>query len=146
MNTTIKKHRQQPSHTLKSYNKEYLEMKKIIVLFTVILLTQGCVHRIGDFTVASTKNMDIKRTLHTVDESERLVDRDTAHIVIFIPTGTPNMKEAMDNAIEQREGAIGLSNVKVKSGSWYIPYIYGQSYFEVEGNPIYESTSSGIVD
>ena len=32
--------------------------------------------------------------------------------------GQPNMKEAMDNAIEQKAGAVGLSNVTVKNGSW----------------------------
>ncbi len=113
-------------------------MNRILLILAVVFLT-GCSHRIGDFTVASTKNIDIKKTTHYVDYNDRLTDRDTKHIIIFIPTGQPNMKEAMDNAIEQRNGAVGLSNVTVKSGGWYIPYIYGQSYFEVEGNPIYEA-------
>ncbi|MGO2137039.1 MAG: hypothetical protein ACTH3S_16610 [Marinobacter sp.] len=102
------------------------------------MFLSGCAHRLGDFTVASTKNIDVKSTEHRVDESERLVDRDTAHIIIFFPTGIPNMKEAMDNVIEQRPGAVGLSNVTVKRGGFWIPFIYGQDYFEIEGNPIYE--------
>lgn len=114
-------------------------MRIILIALASVTLLSGCVHRIGDFTVASTKNMDIKRTLHRVDESERLVGKDTKHIILFIPTGTPNMKEAMDNAVEQRQGAVGLSNVTVKSGLWWIPYIYGQSSYEVEGNPVYEN-------
>lgn len=61
------------------------------------------------------------------------------HIVILFPTGLPNMKAAMFNAIEQKLGAVGLSNVTVKRGGFYIPFIYGQDYFEVEGNPIYEA-------
>lgn len=113
-------------------------MKKIIFVFVVILLSSGCVQRIGDFTVASTKNMDIKRTLHRVDETERLVGKDTKHIIIFFPTGNPNMKEAMDNAVEKHQGAVGLSNVTVKSTFWYIPYIYGRASYEVEGNPVFE--------
>lgn len=114
-------------------------MKKVLFLSIYMFLLSGCVHRIGDFTVASTKNMDIKRTLHRVDESERVKAKDMTHIILFIPTGQPNMKEAMDNAIEQRSGAVGLSNVTVKNGFWWIPYIYGQSWFEVEGNPVYEA-------
>jgi len=82
--------------------------------------------------------MDIKRSLHKVDDSVRHTGRDTKHIIVFIPTGIPNMKEAMDEAIEKTPGAVGLSNVTVKQGWWYIPYIYGQQYFEVEGNPVLE--------
>lgn len=104
----------------------------------LVLIFAGCTHRIGDFTVASTKNMDIKRTLHRTDESIRLKGEDVKHIILFFPTGVPNMKEAMDNAIEKSPGAVGLSNVTIKAGEWYIPLIYGQQYFEVEGNPIYE--------
>ncbi len=111
---------------------------RLFIIFLTIVMT-GCVQRIGDFTVASTKNMDIKRTLHRVDESERLTGIDKKHIILFIPTGQPNMKEAMDNAIEKRTGAVGLSNVTVKHSLWWIPYIYGQSYFEIEGNPVYEA-------
>lgn len=118
-------------------------MKQVITFIAICVSISfiGCTHRIGDFTVASTKNMDIKRSVHTVDSSVRKVGRDTKHIIFFIPTGVPNMKEAMDEAIEQTPGAIALSDVTVKQGFWWIPYIYGQQYFEVEGNPIFESSN-----
>ncbi|GAB3390526.1 hypothetical protein [Azotobacter armeniacus] len=45
----------------------------------------------------------------------------------------------MDNAIEKAPGAVALSDVTVKRGAWYIPLIYGQDYFEIEGNPVYEA-------
>ena len=61
--------------------------------------------------------MDIKRTTHRVDEGKRVKDRDVAHIVFFFPTGIPDMKEAMDKAIEQAPGTVGLSDVTVKIGS-----------------------------
>lgn len=103
------------------------------------LLGSGCATRIGDLTVASTKNFDIRDGGHTVDTSKRLVGRDTIHIVVLFPTGMyPNMEEAMDNAIEQAPGAVGLADMSIKHGSWYIPLIYGQDYYEVEGSPIYE--------
>ena len=102
-------------------------------------LGSGCVTRIGDFTVASTKNMDIKKSLHRVDETIRNRGVDKAHIIFFIPTKTwVNMKEAMDNAIEKAPSSVGLSNVTVKYGEWYIPLIYGQFWYEIEGNPVYE--------
>ena len=99
----------------------------------------GCVQRVGDFTIASTKNINVKDGKHKIDESRRLMGRDTIHIIVFIPTGArPDMKEAMDNAIEKAPGAVALSNVTIKRGQWYIPLIYGQDYYEVEGNPVFE--------
>ena len=113
-------------------------MRKPTVLLVCLIALSGCTHRIGDFTVASTKNIDLKNTKHVVDDRERLSGKDTAHIVLGIPTGYPNIEEAMDNAIERRFAAVGLSNVTVKRSFWVIPGIYGQDSFEVEGSPIYE--------
>ncbi|MBL0701906.1 MAG: hypothetical protein JJV91_00290 [Desulfosarcina sp.] len=113
-------------------------MKNVIALIIVSLLISGCAHRIGDFTVASTKNMNIKSALHKVDFDKRLVGKDVKHIIFFFPTGIPNMKEAMDNAIEKEPGAVGLSNVTVKLVNWYIPLFYGQNCYEIEGNPVFE--------
>lgn len=113
-------------------------MKKVVGLLVASIALSGCAHRIGDFTVASTKNMNIKDSLHKVDYDQRIIGQDVAHTVIIFPTGRPDMKEAMDNAIEKVPTAVGLSNVTVKVVGWYIPLIYGQTYYEVEGNPIFE--------
>lgn len=110
---------------------------------SIVMVETGCVTRIGDFTVGSTKNMDIKKSLHKVDESTRNTGIDRSHIIFIIPTKLwVNMKEAMDNAIEKSPQAVGLSNVTVKYGEWYIPFIYGQFWYEVEGNPVYEVEES----
>lgn len=116
-------------------------MKKLLLSVAIISALQGCVHRIGDFTVASTKNVNFKSETHRVDDRRRLIGRDTIHIFSIIPTGMyPNIKEAMDNAIEKAPGAVALSNVTVKRIHWYIPLVYGQDSFEIEGNPVYEGS------
>lgn len=116
-----------------------MKSKKLLLagIFSTLIVS-GCATRVADFTVASTKNMNVKDSLHRVDESERLVARDVAHTILIFPIGVPNMKEALDNTIEKRPGAVGLSDVTIKRGSFHIPFIYGQDYYEVEGNPIYE--------
>ncbi|WP_349617379.1 hypothetical protein [Azotobacter salinestris] len=107
-------------------------MKKLLLSVLSLSALQGCVNRVGDFTVASTKNIDIKSEAHRVDTRRRVQGRDVIHIISFIPTGMyPSMKEAMDNAIEKAPGAVALSDVTVKRGVWYIPLIYGQDYFEI---------------
>ena len=113
-------------------------MKTLGLGFVVAaLFLVGCTTRLGDFTVVSSKNMDVGKR-HLV-KGDRVTGIDKKHIIIFIPTGIPNMKEAVDEAIEKTDGAVGLSDVTIKQGFWYIPYIYGQQWWEVEGNPIVEA-------
>ena len=54
----------------------------------------------------------------------------------IIPTGEPNAKEAIDRAIQKQPGAVGLLDGVIYKHGWYIPYIYGQFSFEVEGTPL----------
>ncbi len=116
-------------------------MKKVVPIAFMVAAITGCAsnNRIGDFTVASTKNMDVQDSTHIVDSKIRLTGKDETKSFLFIPTGMPNMKEAMDNAIEASNGAaVGLSNVTVKFNTFHIPYLYRTYSYEIEGNPIFE--------
>ena len=114
-------------------------MNKIFAIAITAVVLSGCVNRLGDFTVMSTKNMDIKRTLHSVDTSKRLTGEDTVLYFIF-PWGTPNLEEAIDNAIEKDRRAVGLSNVTLKSFIYGLVPFLAITGFEVEGNAVYEKT------
>ena len=116
-------------------------MNKILTIAITVVVLSGCVNRLGDFTVMSTKNMDIKRTLHSVDTGKRLTGDDTVLILLF-PWGTPNLEEAIDNAIEKDKRAVGLSDVTLKSFIYGIGFL-GIAGFEVEGNAVYENTGRG---
>ena len=59
------------------------------------------------------------------------------HVIIFFPTGIPDMKEAIDNAIEKNgPNCVGLANATLERKWFYIPFIYGQESFVAEGDPI----------
>ncbi len=72
---------------------------------------------------------------------KRVKGKDTAHSILFIPLGSPNMKEAIDKAIESHPGAIGLVDGVIKSRFWTC-LLYGQSSYIVEGTPIFEDTEA----
>lgn len=119
--------------------KFVLKLHRLFFLCVAISILQGCVTRLGDLSVASTKNINLKTETHRVDTSRRVKGEDVVHIISFIPTSMyPNLEEAMDNAIEKVPGAVALSDVTIKRGVWYIPLIYGQDYIEIEGNPVFE--------
>lgn len=87
---------------------------------------------------ASTKNMDLKHTAgYTTTYNVRSKGEDKKHIIVFFPTGIPDMKEAIDNAIEKNgPNCVGLSNATLERKWFYIPFIYGQESFVAEGDPI----------
>jgi len=92
--------------------------------------------RMVDFTILSTKNVDLARVATFEKGDSRVEGKDTAHIIIFIPTGVPNVKESVDRAIESVPGAVALVDGVITSHFFYIPYIYGQQTFVVEGTPL----------
>jgi len=112
-----------------------MKLSRLLLLASALFMT-GCTHNIGDFTVLSTKNVDFS----VIAGSRRGIPvqgDDTQHIVIFIPTsGAPNLKTAIDRAIESVPGNIALLDARLQFRSFYIPYIYGQNAFLAEGRAL----------
>ena len=104
----------------------------VLALASVAALS-GCTNRIADLTYVSTKNISQEEIASATTDGERVEGKDTAHIIVFIPTGNPNVEEALDRAIEKKKGGLGLKNATIHSSSFWIPYVYGQSSIIVEG-------------
>jgi len=113
--------------------------------FGFLALLTGCTTRLTDFTIISTKNVDLSVIGRARRGSARVQGKDTAHIIIFIPTGTPNMKTAIDRAIESVPGSVALVDGVLYQSFFYIPYIYGQSSFIVEGTPLINTAQASSV-
>ncbi|MBM4403199.1 MAG: hypothetical protein FJ042_02245 [Candidatus Cloacimonetes bacterium] len=111
---------------------------KMLLLIAIVfaLLLSACVTRLVDFTIISTKNIDLSRASTFQRAGSRITGEDAVHIIIILPTGTPNMKEAIDKALESVNGAVALVDGVLYSKFFYIPYIYGKSAYIVEGTPL----------
>ena len=105
-------------------------------MFLCVAILSGCVTRLADFTLISTKNIDLTRGASFKRGQSRVTGIDSVSIIIIIPTGVPNMKTAIDKAIESVPGAIALMDGVLSQKVWYIPYIFGKSSFVVEGTPL----------
>jgi hypothetical protein len=100
-------------------------MKPVLKRFGVILFLlwfSGCTTRLVDFTMISTKNIDLSRSADFRRAQQRVKGKDEAMIIIFIPTGVPNMKEAIDRALESVPGAVALVDGVVLSGGILVHY------------------------
>lgn len=117
-------------------------MKKIIIVFTAILFI-GCTQRLFDFTIVSTKNIDLAQLSSTEKGKNRVEGEDKSDIVVFIPTRTIAIDQAIDNTIEGIPGCIALLDGVVYSKSWWVPFIYGEQRFIIEATPLIDSSVVG---
>jgi len=93
-----------------------------------------------DFTVISTKNVKVP----SVAKGERVTGEDCIPVVLF-PLGIPNMKEAIDRAIEKA----GPEYDALIDGVVYQvnqSFLIGRICYRVEGTPINTKSSVSLND
>lgn len=100
------------------------------------LLFGSCSHRVLDFTLISSKNVDITKSASFVRGKNRVSGNDMVHWIIIVPTGTVSIKKALDRAIESTPGCVALLDGVIYTKFWWIPYIYGQQEASIEGTPL----------
>ena len=115
-------------------------MKKIIsvALISSSLLLTGCAQRVADFTLTSTKNVNLNNGRFV--DGPRVSGEDTK-IIAIIPLGIPSIKEATDKAIEQDQCAVALSDTAIDSEAFSL--FFGYIKYIVEGNLVIDKAKPG---
>ena len=111
-------------------------MKKVILLLAVMLSVgclTGCVQRVTDFTVISSKNFDMSKSNQYVLSDKRVEGVDTKAIILF-PLGIPNAKEALDMAIQSVPGCVALSDGVLEHE--FFSFLVGYVQYRVKGTCI----------
>lgn len=122
---------------LTKYREIFVKLLRATAFCVATFSLGGCSMRITDFTVISTKNVNIPAK----QQASRVTGNDCV-IVFLIPFGIPNLKTAIDKAIE----SAGPGYDALIDGVAYIDnksFLFGQECYRVEGTPI--STKSGGV-
>jgi len=115
------------------FGKLVIALSLISALAFSLLL--GCTQRVLDFTIISSKNVQAKVD-PTGKGKNRVRGTDYVWWILAIPLGAPNMKEAIDRAIESAGPDYDalIDGVVYASAYWYI--LTGRSGIKVEGTPI----------
>jgi hypothetical protein len=116
-------------------------MKKLVLTALAAALSIGslssCSQRIGDFTMVTTKNYERQMQYKMVG---RMEGKDMVGQIIGIPLGTPDLKNAVDDAIQAGNG-VYLANAVISS-SWWTAIVYGEMGYKVVGD-VYAPVGQG---
>lgn len=107
--------------------------KTLMLAAACAALMTSCTTRLVDFTIISTKNVDLSHAGSFKRHSPRVTGVDAKQVIIIFPTGVPSPKQAVDRAIESVPGGVALVDGVLTRSFFYIPYIYGETKFVVEG-------------
>jgi hypothetical protein len=104
-------------------------LMSIIALAVVAVAFTGCTRRIGDFTMVTTKNYERQVQYKMVG---RMEGKSIKMMILFIPTGQPDLKDAVDEAIQAGNG-VYLANAVIEYTNWYA-LLFGQFGYTVTGD------------
>jgi hypothetical protein len=100
-------------------------------------LFSGCVTRMGHFTIISTRGVDWDRAAGFVRQEQRIHGEDLCRIIIVAPSKSMvYIDAAVDDALGQIPGAIALVDVVISYKNFYLPFIYGEMGFMIEGRAL----------
>jgi hypothetical protein len=122
-------------------------VKKLPVLlfgFLAILLS-SCQTRITDFTIVSSKNIELSKFDSYERGKDRVTGEDHMYIILVVPTaGNITIKEAMDRAIESVPGCVALVDGVIYQEGLYVG-LGGYSKYIVEGTPLIDPNLNGPI-
>jgi uncharacterized membrane protein len=115
-----------------------MQRKMMFVVASLLAVVwAGCtsVTRIGDFTIVSSKNIDLSRGADFKRGTNRVKGEDIVVLTGFNVPSTPNMKTAIDRAIEYVPGAVALLDGVISQKTVSYPF-YTKFGYVVEGTPL----------
>jgi len=105
--------------------------RSLIVAVSLFLFLTGCAtNRLVDFTVVSTKNVDLTQLTHEAIEAGVTVE---AQNLTF--WSAPNMETAIDSALEKGKGNLMLDAVVSFRSGWKSGYIVEGTVVDVTKQP-----------
>ena len=100
-----------------------------------MFLISGCSLRLADFSVISTKNVNLDKVdLDAMPQTKGVRGVDSNFMFLFIPFGFPHIENAIDEALEKGGGDVMIDTVLYSKG-WSILLI-GQNTLEVKGTVV----------
>ena len=107
-------------------------LRMVGALTLVLAIGLGCVQRIGDFTIASTKNV----AFNPIPERHRVEGKDcSTRLLGLIPIDKfiPNLEDAVDEAMAEVPSGNTMTNAAIYIDSW-TAIVVAQQCYRVRGD------------
>ncbi len=105
-----------------------------LVVAACALVVSGCMTRIGDMTMVSTRNVSLDRMdIDKLPQTRNVVGEDSRFIFLFIPFGVPHLKDAVDDALNKGKGDL-MTDVAIYQGGWW--FLVGEMKMRVKGTVV----------
>ena len=106
-------------------------MKKLLIIFLLFLTLNGCTTKLGHFSTIITKEVDFSKK--HIKSDKKYVGKDVVDMYVIFPTRLhPNIDVAVRDVLERTDAAY-MTDTTISYKFWFIPYIYGKFWYEVEG-------------
>lgn len=117
-------------------------MKKLSILVFASILLTSCSQDLFNFTIVSTKNIELGKLSSLEKSTEKTKGEDKASVIVIIPTKKTKIDRAISNTIDAIPGCVALLDGTVSQKFWFIPYIYGEVKFVIEATPLIDPAYS----
>ena len=106
----------------------------LLVGAAMSLTMMGCTQRLGDLSVVSTRNVTLDRVdLDQLPQVRGITGEDSRWVALCIPLGRPNLKDAVDDALNKGGGDVMVDVVMHRRNWWFL---IGEDAIQVKGTVV----------
>lgn len=109
---------------------------KALAVLIFLAIVGGCSSNTLDFTLISTKPIDLQAMASYQRQSTPFIQQYTTDIIILFPSKHLDINSIIDMTLELIPGAVALVDGSISHDWWWIPYIYGQNGYTVVGTAL----------
>lgn len=115
-----------------------LTSSRTLILPTTVIAAMiticGCSTRLGDMSIISSRTVNLDNVnLDSLPQTRNVEGEDRRFIFLFIPFGSPQLENAIDDALEKGGGDLMMDAV-ISSEVWW--FLIGQSALIVKGTVV----------
>ena len=111
-------------------------MRKIFLTLAIVssLFCSSCTTRIAGMTMISDRNIRTKDVkVSELPKTKNVVGESKKFVFLFVPFGTPTIKEALDDALTKADGDL-MIDASLYTSNWW--FLIGQTGFELRGTVV----------
>lgn len=107
---------------------------RAIIVSLMIMAISACTAHLTDMSVISNKNVNLNKVdVDKMPHVKHVTGRDSNFVFLFIPFGYPQIKTALNDALQKGDGDL-MVDASLYAKSWW--FLIGQDTIEIQGTVV----------